>query len=137
MQALEVGHVRYDDAQQVVEFARHQVALHDLGDAADRLFERSEFAVLLAVQANADKDVAGQPGFRLVEQRDIAVDDAAVFERAHPAQAGRLGEVDQACELHVADAPVVLQHLENGLVVAVDVHGRNLRLKWRLPQKMP
>jgi len=45
----------------------------------------------IAVQADVHEDVAGQAGARLVDERRVAVDVAAVLERANAPQAGGLG----------------------------------------------
>ena len=112
MQSFEVGHVRYYDPQQVVEFPGHQVALHDFRDVAYRGLEGSELALLLAMQPDVDEDVAAEANPRLVDERHVAVDVALVFECAHASQAGRFRQVHVRGELHVADPAVLLQGRE-------------------------
>jgi hypothetical protein len=57
-----------------------------------------------------------------VEQRAVAGDQPGFFERAHPAQAGRWRQADAVGQILVADAAVLLQHLQNLPVVAIELH---------------
>ena len=89
MQAFEVGHVGDDDTQQVVELARHEVALHDFRDVAYCGFESGQLALLLAMEADVDQHVAAESHTGLVEERDVAVDVTGILERADATQARR------------------------------------------------
>src|SRR5262249_57363559 len=62
----------------------------------------------------------------LVEQRAVALDVAGLLERAHPAQAGRSRNADSARQLHIGDAAVVLQLLENPAVDGVETGGHEM-----------
>ena len=91
----------------------------------------------LAVQPDVHEYVAGQPHLGLAHERGVAIDHAGFFERADPPQAGGLGQADQAGELHVADAAVLLQGVEDQSVVLVQLHSGILRRKKNRRQKMP
>ena len=113
MYALEVGHVRDHDAKQIVEFTRHQVALHHLRYVANGILERGQLTFHLAVQAYLHKYVAGQAGLVLAHERDIASYHSGFFQRPHAPEPGRFGQADMLSELHIADTPVFLQSFEN------------------------
>ncbi len=74
---------------------------------------------LCSSQRDVHEAVAGEPGFLLVEQRDVTLDQPLGFERTDPPQAGGLGQVDEARQLDVADAAVPLQRAQDGAVEAV------------------
>ena len=77
-----------DHPQQVVRIAGHQVALHHLGQLADRALEGDEVVALLAVQGDADEHVVGIAGAGLVDQRHVAAQHAVYLEPPDAAQAG-------------------------------------------------
>ena len=137
MQPLEVGHVGDDEAQQVIEFAGHEIALHDLGDVPDRILECCELTLLLAMQADVHEYVPAKPRHRLVHERHVAIDHAFIFEGADTTQAGGLGQVDGRRELHVAGTAVLLQGPEDRSVVFVQMHSRKLLKNGNGTQKMP
>ncbi len=116
MQAFEVGHVGDDHSQEIVEFPGHKITLHDFGNIAHGLLEGRQLAFFLAVQADMHEYVAGKAHLGLAHERGVAIDHAGLFERANAPQAGGLGQADQAGELHIADATVLLQGVEDQLV---------------------
>ena len=122
----DVSPAKWHLAQQVVEFTGHEEALHDFRDAANSFLERGQLRVHFAMQGDEDKYIARQSGLRLVEQRNVAIDQACFLEGADAAQAGGFRQVHAGSKLDVAGAPVVLQRREYGLVVAIECHGRNL-----------
>src|SRR5882672_9640917 len=61
----------------------------------------------------------------LVEQRAVALDEPGLLERTHAAQAGWRGNADPARQLHIGDAAVVLQLLENMAVDGVETAGHD------------
>ncbi len=89
------------------------------------------------MQPDVHEHVAAEADARLVDERHVAIDVALVLERADAAQTCRLGQVHLRGELHVADAPVLLQGLEDRSVVFVQSHSRKLLNKLNQRQKVP
>ena len=79
--------------------------------------------LFLAVQRDAHEHVARQPDPGLVDERHVAVDDARLLQRAHPAQAGRLAKVNLLGQFAVAETAVPLQGSENLVVDPVELLG--------------
>src|SRR5437764_474023 len=59
----------------------------------------------------------------LVEQSAVALDEASLLQRPHPAQAGRRRDADPARQLHIGHPAVVLQLLQDLPVDGVDAGG--------------
>jgi len=116
--ALVGGQVGGDHAQQVVRFAGHQVTFHDLGPLAHRGFELGQGVAALQFQADMDQHADRKVDRALVDQGGVALDHAALLQRAHPAQAGRLRQPDLIREFDVAQAAVFLQPAQD---TAVDI----------------
>src|SRR5262249_14783940 len=55
-----------------------------------------------------------------IEQRAVTLDVASFLQRADPAQAGRRGNTNAACQLHIGDAAVRLQLFEDFAVDRVE-----------------
>ena len=62
----------------------------------------------------------------LVEQRPIALDEARLLQRPHPPQARRRRNADPPRQLHIGDAAVVLQLLEDFPVDGVETGGHGV-----------
>ncbi|MNT54789.1 hypothetical protein D3C72_1919760 [compost metagenome] len=54
-----------------------------------------------------------------VEPRFIALDDPGFFHHPHPPQAGRGRQADLFGQLHIGQAPVLLQGFQNAAVVGI------------------
>src|SRR5712664_660084 len=109
-----------DDAQQIVAVSRHQVALQNLLPFRDRLLEAVEILLLLPRELDRDEDADMQPQRLLVDGRDVAGDDAALFEQFDAAVARRHREPDLVGEFLHGDAAVGLQQRENLAVDGVE-----------------
>src|SRR5262245_66109690 len=59
-----------------------------------------------------------------VEQRTIPLDETRLLQRADATQAGRCRDADPARQLHVGDAAVLLQFLEDLAVDGVESGGQ-------------
>ena len=83
--------------------------------------EAVERAAALLVERHRDEGGAGQAGRRRIEQHHIAGDEAALLEHPHPAQAGRLRQVDAIGELGVGETAVAHQLAQDRAVAVVDI----------------
>ena len=92
---------------------------------------------LFAVQADIHEYIAGQAGFGLADECNIAVDHARLLQRSNTPQAGGFGQIHGCGQLHVADAAVLLQGIENGAVIAVKCHSRILLKRSQRVQNLP
>src|SRR3954453_7238720 len=81
--------VRYDDAQQVIGLAGHQIAFQHLGALPDGGLEGVEPFLDLLLQGDADEDVDRQIDQRRIDQRHIGPDHSALLPRLDAPQAGR------------------------------------------------
>ena len=93
-----------------------------------KLFYLSLLMLVLGTLFQLHVDVSRQPqphslGF---DQGDVAVDDARLLQRAHPAQAGRLAKVNLLGQFAVAETAVPLQGSENLVVDPVELHFRSI-----------
>src|SRR5437588_182987 len=79
----------------------------------DRFRKSVEVLFLLPRQLDRDEDADMQPQRFLVDGRDVARDDAALFKKLDPAVAGRHGQADLVGELLHGHAAVGLQQAEN------------------------
>src|SRR5947208_11164133 len=111
------GEIGGDDAQEIVAVARHQIAFQHLVPFRDRFRKPVEVFLLLPRQLDRDEDADMEPQRFLVDGRDVARDDAALFQKLDPAVAGRHGQADLVGELLHGHAAVGLQQAEN---LAVD-----------------
>ena len=113
MQTLKIGHIRDDYSQQVVKLARHEVTLHDFRDILHGILKGGKLAFLLTLQADVNEYVTGQAGLLLTNERGVAVDHPGLLQGPDAPQAGRLREIDAICQVHIADAAIFLQFIEN------------------------
>ena len=90
------------------------VALED----SIKLYERG---AALLVERHRDEGGARQADRHRIEQHHIAGDEAALLEHPHPAQAGRLRQVDAIGELGVGETAVAHQLAQDRTVAVVDV----------------
>ena len=65
--ALKISHVGYNDAEQIIELAGHEVTLHHFRQVLHGRLECGEFALLLSVQSNMNKNIARQACLTLIE----------------------------------------------------------------------
>ena len=113
MDAFVVAGIGHGDAHQVIGVARHQVALQDVRAIPHRLFEGLESFLALALQRDFGED-AGRPADRgLVDDGDVATDDAARLQLPHPAVTGRGREIDVRRQIGVRHAAAGLQQGED------------------------
>jgi amidase len=121
MEALVVGRIARFDTQQVIERARHEVALAHLGKAAHGQFE----AVHLIRSLPLEHDLHHHRGSRLRllggDDRRIAEDDALALEHVQAAQARRRRQADLGGERRIAHAPVLLQQPEHVVIDGVEL----------------
>ena len=75
------------------------------------------------VHGDVDEGQQGEPQGLGVHQGPVAGDDAGFLQLADPAQAGGGGEADAVGQILIADAAILLEHLEDLVVVAVEFHG--------------
>src|SRR5262249_14915747 len=89
----------------------------------DEILEPQEIALGLARQMHHGEhgDLVAEQ--LLVEQRAIALDEAGLLERAHPAQARRRRNPDPARQLDIGDATVSLQLVEDLPVDGIEAGG--------------
>ena len=90
------------------------------GCLADEILERREVGLGLAGEMHHGEhgDLVAEQ--LLVEQRPVALDEAGLLQRPHPAQAGRRRNADPARQLHIGDAAVLLQFLQDFPVDGVE-----------------
>jgi len=88
LQGDDVGH---DDAQQIVGVPGHQIAFHHFGNFSHRFFERVQIGLILTIEGDVDEHIPRIAGLLLIDQRRLSLAQPAFFQRAHSAQAGRLG----------------------------------------------
>ncbi|MNT39087.1 hypothetical protein D3C72_1753060 [compost metagenome] len=120
-QELLVGaQVRHHHLQQEVGLAGHQVGGDDFPQGADFLPELFGVPFVVALDLDAHEYSQPQADFMRVEPCFIALDDAGLFHHPHPPQAGRGGKADLFGQLHIGQAPVLLQGFKNAPVVGVE-----------------
>ena len=119
----ERGHVLDPDLEQKRELAGDMVAFEDLVEVADRLDETGLEFGMFDEYLDERRDVLAQ--LPLVQERDIAADDAAALELPDPLVDGGRGETDRLGQLRLRDLGVVLKQrqklavdlVENGTVL--------------------
>ena len=79
------------------------------------------------VERDADEGDRAEPDLPVVEERHVPLDDAALLELAHALEHGRGAQAHLGGELHVRDAPLQLQDLEDA-----DVEGMETVLTHRI-----
>ena len=116
---LEIGGVGNDHTQQVIVLAGHQITLHHMGHFLDRLFEGLQIGLLLAPQRNVDEHIARETRFRLIEHGHVTFHQAGGLQGPHPSKGGRFRKADPFRQFDVADSAVMLEHTQDGMIVAV------------------
>jgi hypothetical protein len=66
--------------------------------------------------------ISDRPSFFGVEQGAITGNHPGLFQRAHPAQAGRWREADAVGQILIADPAILLQQFKNLTIVAIQFH---------------
>ena len=121
-------HVRHHDDQEVVGvLPRDQQAGLHLREALHRAFKVREALRRVPVHGDLDERREGQPELLPVQQGDPPGNDAGVFQRLHPAQAGGGGESHPLGEGLIGEPAVLLQLRQDAAVEAVRLecgHGR-------------
>ena len=112
-------HVRDTKLDQVVEAARHHVALLHLAEPGHGLLETVEDVGGGPVQADFDERQQMRAELVRVEVRRIAADVAEPFQATHALDARRGTQVDAPRQFGEGNPPVVLEDLENPVVQAI------------------
>ena len=123
-EGLEGLEVRRHAFQHEVDLAGQHPALAHQRLLAHEILERLEVGLGLAgeVDHGEHRDLVAEQ--LLVEQRPVALDEARLLQRPHPAQAGRRRNADPPRQLHIGDAAVVLQLLQDFPVDGVEAAGQ-------------
>ncbi len=95
------------------------VAADDLGNLADRLFQRVQHVAAVAVGVEPHKGQHAQAHLLAVDLGAVAGDETAFFQRLHAAPAGRGTQAHAVGEFGVAQASIVLQFVQDGKVKSV------------------
>ena len=120
MDALVVGKVLRRHPQDVIVFARHQVADKDVRAELYRRFEFGERLGELSGERNMhDGDHRVIERF-LRQVRVIAADDARFLQDVETTRAGRRREPDPLGKLRVRDAPVLLEDAEYRSIYCIE-----------------
>jgi len=119
MNSLEVFGIGDHDPEQVIEFSGHQIAVHDFGQRANRVFEDLEFVLILAFEGDADEHDAREAGSLGVDPSRIALNRALLLQGPDSPKAGRLREVHPLGELNVCDAALELEDRQEGAIERV------------------
>ena len=128
MHTLEIRHVGYNDSEQVIELAGHEITLHNFRDVLNGSFEGREFALLFPLQSNVDKYVARESCLALIEEGGEFLDKTLLLQAPDPSQAGGFRQAHKLGKVHIADTPVLLQSEEDRPVESVEFHRSLLRL---------
>ena len=128
MHALEISHVGYDHAQKIIEIAGHEITFHDFRQVLHSRLECGEFALLFSVQSNMDENIARQAYLALIEEGGVFLDKALFLQPPDPPEAGGFRQADEAGEINVADAAVLLQGAQDCGIESVNFHRMLLRL---------
>ncbi len=118
LKGLEIGGDAFEDEVdlpgQHPAFAHQRLVAHEI-------LERLQVGLGLAgeVHHGEDRHLVAEQLF--IEQGAVALDVAGLLEGAHPAQAGRRRDADPAGQLHIGDAAVLLQFLEDFPVDRVEL----------------
>ena len=113
MQPLEVGGISCHHSQHVVRAAGGQIALGDLGNRLHRLFERSQIAIGLPLERDADDESNRDAHLGSAEHGGIALDDTGLFQQSHAPQAGRFRQAHAGRKRRIGLSGVALKLAEN------------------------
>jgi len=116
VQPLEVLGAARDDAQHIVRLAGGQVALGDFRHGGDRLLEGAQIAIGLALERDADDEADRHADLGGTQHGGVTLDDPALLEQPHAAQAGRFRQPDTRRERRIR------QLSKNSSVLAVYLH---------------
>ena len=120
MDAGEILGILGHDFQQVVRSARHQVAFEDIGDPRHRAFKGVKQIIGLTLQGDLHENRGRATKASGVQKRDIAGDEAVLFQPLHPPVTGRWRQVYLLGQFRIGDAAVLLQNGQNASVGCVD-----------------
>jgi len=113
---LDVG---ADDAQQKIGLAHQRVALEDLRVSAHRLLEAQQRIAPVAGELHVREHHHREPELLAVEECHALADHPELFQPRHPPPGGRSGEPYTLGELGRGEIAMLLQHLEETQVGAV------------------
>ena len=120
LEGLQVGRHAFENE---VDLAREHPAFAHQRLRAHEILEGREIGFRLARQMHHGEHRHLVAELLLVEQRAVALDVAGLLQRAHAPQAGRRRNADPARQLHIGDAAVVLQLLQDLAVDGVETGG--------------
>ena len=109
--------------EQVVHVASERVAAHHLGPVADRFGERIGGHAAAFLQFHVHVADEGKIDLGRVQQRDVSANDASLFQRPHPPQAGGGRQRHFVRKLLVGEAAVLLQMGKDGEIGAAETGG--------------
>jgi hypothetical protein len=119
MDALKICGIGVSDPEQIVRRARQQIAFEDLGMPRDSVFESVERGAALLIESDEYERDSAEPGFCLVEHRDVMFDETLVFKGANAAVARRGGKVHPFGEIRVRKSTFRLQETQNLTILVV------------------
>src|SRR5690606_15605236 len=117
---LEALQVPAHDFEDEIYLAVEHVALTDLGQRSDVLFEGAQVFFRLALEADHRENGYSEAEARRVQIGMVTTDHAGFFQRADPAQARRRGKADAAGQIDVSHPPLRLQFRQQPAVDAVE-----------------
>ena len=144
-EALIVVPVVRHHLQDEVGLARQHVALADMGPGAHQLLERLEVGLRLADQPDMGEDGDAESHRLGVDLGVIALYEAGLLQRPHPAQAGRRGNSGALGQIDVCHPAIGLQIGQDAKIDSVQFgapHNRSPRfsvglLKLYYPRNFP
>ena len=112
--------VARDQLQQEIAAAADHVALPHLGPAGDKLLERRQHHLLLAVQSDDGEEHDFPAEFLWLGVGVIATDHPGLLQPPHPPQAGWRGDAGAARQLDIGHPPIRLQLGQDAAVDRVE-----------------
>ncbi len=107
--ALVALEIRHDDLEQVVGLARHHVAGDDFGQGENRLLERVDALVGVAVDLDPHEHREAEADTAALQHCAIALDVALTLQPLDAAQTRGRREADPLRQLDIAQATVGLE----------------------------
>jgi hypothetical protein len=115
-ESFKLADIGYNDSQQVVGIARHEIAFHDLWSASHSFFESLKTGLIFLFETDLDEDANAEPKAKRIKESNVSADVALLFERTDPSQARGRRETDAAGKCHIRQPGVLLQEVEDSSV---------------------